>query len=146
LTEEEQQALAFDEMKPSDDGMSYDEWEAMRAVKCIAALKLLRRCPSLFSPFELLNILKTAVGTGTKADASLQLADQLIAAKLNIANGSDPAPVSSTITHADSLLSGFSGKLPYKVKTSSAIGQQMVNAGNTLGNYNNGSLTPVCSP
>jgi hypothetical protein len=42
LTEEEQQALAFDEIKPSDDGMSYDEWEAMRAVKCIAALKLLR--------------------------------------------------------------------------------------------------------
>ena len=34
---------------------------------------------------------------------------------LNIANGSDPTPVSSTITHADSLLSAFSGKLPYKV-------------------------------
>jgi hypothetical protein len=99
-----------------------------------------------YSKTQLLTILKTSVGAGTKADASLQLADQLIAAKLNIANGSDPAPVSSTITHADSLLSGFSGTLPYKVKTSSAIGQQMVNDGKTLDNYNNGSLTPVCSP
>ena len=53
LTEEEQQALAFDEIEPSDDGMSYDEWEAVRIVKCIAALKLMRRCPPLFSPFAL---------------------------------------------------------------------------------------------
>jgi hypothetical protein len=75
-----------------------------------------------YTKTELLKILKTAVGTGTKADASLQLADQLIAAKLNIANGSDPAPVSSTITHADSLFSAFTGKLPYKVKTTSTSG------------------------
>ena len=68
-----------------------------------------------YSQTELLNILNTRVGSGPKADASLILADQLIAAKLNIANGSDPAPVSSTITDADSLLSAFSDKLPYKV-------------------------------
>src|SRR5262249_42946933 len=42
-----------------------------------------------------------------RGDASLILADQLIAAKLNIANGSDPAPVSATIADADSLLSQF---------------------------------------
>jgi len=99
-----------------------------------------------YTKTQLVTILKTAVGTGTKADASLILADQLIATKLNIANGSDPAPVSSTITHADSLLSGFAGKLPYKVKTSSVSGQKMVNDANTLTRYNNGSLTPVCSP
>jgi hypothetical protein len=69
----------------------------------------------------------------------------LIAAKLNIANGSDPTPVSSTLTHADSLLSMFSGKLPYHVKLSSAIGQMMVSDANTLDNYNNGALTPGCS-
>jgi hypothetical protein len=73
------------------------------------------------------------------------LAVQLIAAKLNIAAGSDPTPVSSTITHADSLLSGFSGKLPYHVAPSSAIGQMMVSDANTLNNYNNGLLTPGCS-
>jgi hypothetical protein len=74
------------------------------------------------------------------------LAVQLIAAKLNIANGSDPAPVSSTIAHADTLLSMFSGKLPYKVKPTSATGQMMVNDGKTLDAYNNGLLTPGCSP
>jgi hypothetical protein len=90
---------------------------------------------------ELLAIL----GTPSGGDASIILAKQLIAAKLNIANGSDPTPISSTITHADSLLSMFSGKLPYHVSPSSMIGQQMVNDGKTLDNYNNGRLTPGCS-
>jgi hypothetical protein len=91
---------------------------------------------------ELLAILNTP----SRGDASIILAKQLIAAKLNIANGSDPTPISSTITHADSLLSMFSGKLPYHVKPSSAIGQMMVSDANTLDNYNNGLLTPGCSP
>ncbi len=90
---------------------------------------------------ELLAILNSPAG----GDASLILAVQLIAAKLNIANGSDPAPVSSTITHADSLLSGFSGKLPYNVKPGSATGHMMASDANTLKNYNTGLLTPGCS-
>ena len=94
-----------------------------------------------YTKAELLAILNTPSG----GDASIILAKQLIAAKLNIAAGSDPTPVSSTITHADSLLSGFSGKLPYHVAPSSAIGQMMVSDGNTLDNYNNGLLTPGCS-
>jgi hypothetical protein len=94
-----------------------------------------------YTKMELLNILNTPVG----GDASLNLADQLIAAVLNILNGSDPTPI-STITHADSLLSMFSGKLPYHVRPSSAIGQMMVSDANTLYNYNNGLLTPGCSP
>jgi hypothetical protein len=70
---------------------------------------------------------------------------KLIAAKLNIANGADdPAPVPSTITHADIVLGGFNGKLPYKVKTSSANGQAMVDDAATLESYNNGLLTPGC--
>jgi hypothetical protein len=40
LSENEKQALAFDETAPSDDGMGYDEWEAMRAVKTAAMLQL----------------------------------------------------------------------------------------------------------
>ena len=42
LTENEKQALAFDEIAPSDDGMSYDEWEEIRAVTTAAAFKLTR--------------------------------------------------------------------------------------------------------
>jgi hypothetical protein len=98
-----------------------------------------------YTKTELLTILKTRIGSGPKADASLILADQLIAAKLNIANGADePDPVPSTITNADFLLSGFNGKLPYKVKTSSATGQAMVNDAATLESYNKGLLTTGC--
>src|SRR5262245_47176546 len=79
-------------------------------------------------------------------DASVVLAHQLIAAKLNIANGSNPAPISSAIADADKLLSQFFGKLPYNVSTSSTIGQQMVNDANVLDRYNNGDLTPSCRP
>ena len=94
---------------------------------------------------DLLTILRTPIGTGSKADASLILADQLIAAKLNIANGSDPSPVSATISDADNLLSSFSGKLPYKIKPFSIIGQAMVSDANALNNYNK-LLTPACTP
>ena len=55
-----------------------------------------------YTQTELLTILMTPIGKGTKADASLILADQLIAAKLNIANGADGTPVISTIMNADS--------------------------------------------
>jgi YVTN family beta-propeller protein len=85
--------------------------------------------------------------TPPRGDASLILAQQLIAAKLNIANGSTPAPISSTIADADNLLSQFGGnRLPYNVRTSSAIGQQMVNDANVLDRYNNGDLTSNCTP
>ena len=95
----------------------------------------------IYTKAELLAILNTPSG----GDASIILAKQLIAAKLNIAAGSDPTPIASTIIHADSLLSMFSGKLPYKVKPSSSIGQMMVSDGSTFDNYNNGRLTPGCS-
>ncbi len=95
-----------------------------------------------YTKAELLAILKTS----TQTDASLILVRQLIAAKLNLENGSDPAPVSSTIAHADALLSGFSGKLPYKVKPSSAKGQAMTADAVVLASYNNALLTPGCAP
>jgi hypothetical protein len=95
-----------------------------------------------YTQAELLSIFNTP----TTGDASLVLTHQLIAAKLNVANGSDSAPISSTLADADTLLSGFTGKLPYKVKTSSATGQAMVNDANVLDNYNNGLLTPGCIP
>jgi hypothetical protein len=98
-----------------------------------------------YTKAELLTILRTPVGTGKNADASLILADQLIAAKLNIANGADGTPVTSTITHADSVLSGFSGTLPFHVKPSTMTGQAMVNDAATLESFNKGMLTPGCS-
>jgi hypothetical protein len=90
--------------------------------------------------------LSALFATPPRGDASVILADQLIAAKLNLANDSDPAPINATIAAADALLSGFAGKLPYNVRTSSATGQAMVNHASTLDNYNNGQLTPGCVP
>jgi hypothetical protein len=89
-----------------------------------------------YTKTDLLAILKTPTGSGGSADASVILARQLIAAKLNIANGSDPSPISSTITDADSLLSGFAGKLPYRVNASSLVGQAMIEDARELDHYN----------
>jgi len=96
-----------------------------------------------YTQAELLNILSLPTG-GSPADASLILADQLIAAKLNVANGSDPTPIAATVADADRLLGGFTGKLPYHVSTRSLTGKAMVKDANTLEQYNRGGLTPSC--
>jgi len=95
-----------------------------------------------YTQAELLVILKST----TKADASMILAKQLIAAKLNIAAGSDPAPINTQISQADTLLSGFIGKLPYQIKTKSAIGKQMLDLAAILEQYDLKQLTPNCQP
>jgi hypothetical protein len=81
-----------------------------------------------------------------QGDASLILAYQLIAAKLNIAWGSNPDPIAGIISSADSLLSNYAGKLPYGVKPHSAQGTLMVSAAEALDQYNNMLLTPRCDP
>src|SRR5215471_6050952 len=65
----------------------------------------------------------------------LLLARQLIAAKLNIANGSDPTTIVTTVADADRLLAMFGGKLPYGVTLSSALGQSMVSDRDLLVRY-----------
>lgn len=95
-----------------------------------------------YTQAELLSLFGSAI----KGDASLILAHQLIAAKLNIANGSNLTPISATIADADQLLSSFTGKLPYHVRPSSATGQAMVDDARVLQSYNNGELAPNCTP
>ena len=86
-----------------------------------------------------------ALVPGGGGDASTILAVQLIAAKLNIAAGADPTPISGALLTADSLLGQFAGKLPYNVAPSSPQGQAMVNIAGLLDSYNNGQLTSGCS-
>jgi hypothetical protein len=95
---------------------------------------------------ELITILTTRPGAEGETDVSSIIAHQLIAAKLNLANGSDPAPISSTIADADALLGQFSGKLPYSVKRSLRAGQAMSRDATALSAYNHGELTPGCGP
>jgi len=84
----------------------------------------------------------TAQRSGT--DASLVLARQLIAAKLNLANGSDPTTIGTTVAEADRLLAVSGGKLPYGVRRSSVSGQSMVSDAELLRSYNTGGQTPNC--
>lgn len=93
-----------------------------------------------YSKEELLKLLKDSTST----DASIILARQLIAAKLNIENGSDPTPAEAPIQDADALLSGYNGKLPLKIKPATSTGQTMVQHAAVLDSYNNGLLTPNC--
>jgi hypothetical protein len=88
----------------------------------------------LYSQAEMLAILNSS----SRGDASLILAKQLIAANLNVLAGCEPSQAQPLIFQADELLCQFSpGKLPYDVKTSSAMGQQMVNLAFLLDAYNN---------
>jgi Bacterial Ig domain/Secretion system C-terminal sorting domain len=92
---------------------------------------------------QLLVILNTPVGTGPKADASLILAQQLIAAKLNVANGTQaPASVTGYISSADALIGG--NTIPMKVKPSTALGKMMTAVASSLESFNNGALSTGC--
>jgi hypothetical protein len=90
-----------------------------------------------------MGLLLAILNTPSGGDASIILAKQLIAAKLNIANGSDPTPIAATIATADALLDGC--VLPCHVPPSSTLGMQMTAAAAILDQYNNGQLTPGCS-
>jgi hypothetical protein len=89
-----------------------------------------------YSASELL----TLFGTPVKGDASLSLGHQLMAAKLNVANGADDSDVSLVIENADAWLSTFSGKLPYKVKSGAAA--DAIVWAVALDDFNNGVSGP----
>jgi len=99
-----------------------------------------------YSQAQLLAILKTSPGTGTKSDASLILAYQLIAAKLNLANGSNPCGLADAIAAADALIDGRTIPITPKIRPNSAEGQQMVSLANSLEQFYSGALTPGCTP
>jgi RHS repeat-associated protein len=77
-------------------------------------------------------------------DASRILAAQLIAAKLNVANGSNPAPIADSLSRADLLLGGFAGRLPYGVTPNTPVGSDMVSTARILDDYNSGRMPGSC--
>jgi hypothetical protein len=92
-----------------------------------------------YTEAELITILKTPVA----GDASLILAHQLIAAMLNVANGSKAAPISATITDANGDIGTLT--IPADIAPSSTLGADMVGDASTLDSYNSGTLTPSCT-
>ena len=92
-----------------------------------------------------LNMLVESPGSGEGSDASLILAHQLIAAKLNLAFGSDPGPIVSIIAAADALIDSHTIPIVPRITPSSPVGAQMVALASALNNYNEGLLTPNCA-
>ncbi len=90
----------------------------------------------IYTQAELLGLLSEP----TRGDASLILARQLIAARLNVANGADNSTIAATIAAADTWLGNYAGTLPYDVSPSLPEGQQAVALANTLEQYNDGGL------
>lgn len=91
--------------------------------------------------------LLTFLGNGE--DASLILAQQFIAALLNVANGAVPAAdVSDALADADDWMADYAdadGRLAYGVAPSSAEGQIAVALSEVLDEFNNGLYdTPHC--
>lgn len=81
--------------------------------------------------------------TPPRGDASIILAYQLIAAKLNVANGSPvPSEVADAILDADNAIANRI--IPAGIRTSSTLGQMMTSIAKTLDMYNNKLLTPEC--
>lgn len=85
------------------------------------------------------------LNTPSAGDASLTLAQQLIAAKLNVAKGLDASVVAGVIAQGDAVLAGFTGRLPFNVPQSDTTGQTMANLGTILDSYNQGQLTVGCA-
>jgi hypothetical protein len=96
----------------------------------------------VYTRTQLLPLLRATV----QADASMLLARQLIAATLNTANGSDPRPICAQLAQANGVLTGFPGKLPFRVNVSSAAGRAMIDLSQMLNGYNNGMVTADCVP
>jgi hypothetical protein len=90
---------------------------------------------------QLRTLLKTPVGSRGGADASLILAHQLIAVKLNIASGAPyPSSIQEVIASADDAIGN--GALPIGVMPNSPLGHRMVVAAGILDSYNYVPLEP----
>ncbi len=85
---------------------------------------------------ELLDLLNEP----TSSDASLILAQQLIAARLNVASGAGNSTIAATIAAAKTWLANYAGRLPYDVSPSLPEGQEAVALANTLEQFNDGGL------
>ena len=93
-----------------------------------------------YTKAQLISILNTPA----KGDASVILAKQLIAALLNLANGSNPVPVCNTIADANSALDGCT--VPCGISPKSPTGQAMISDANGLDANDSSQLTTGCTP
>jgi hypothetical protein len=110
--------------------MNHEEEWAPCALSCPLTLGTV-----VYTQAQWLEILAMA----PEGDASLILARQLIAAKLNVCNGADDTPVAADIAAADALIDGSA--IPMGVASGSSLHQQMTALVPNLDDFNNGLLS-----
>lgn len=88
-----------------------------------------------YNAAQLLLILNQPV----QGNGLVSLSQQLIAAKLNVAQGADATPVATTITSADALIAG---RVCPPIGTGALLPAQVSSLVSTLDSYNNGLLGP----
>lgn len=93
-----------------------------------------------YTQAQLLSILKIS----TTGDASVILASAEIATLLSLANGSNPTSICATVADADAAIGNL--LVPANVHSNTALGQRMVSDASSLTSFNNGTLTPGCTP
>lgn len=89
-----------------------------------------------YTDVQLESILRTAVG----GNGLISLAHQLIAAKLNIANGSNPATIQTALTQADALIATLGSQKIPPVGTGYLSPDSVSSLVNLLTQYNEGKL------
>jgi hypothetical protein len=89
------------------------------------------------------NQVETLLQTSEQNDASMYLVHRLIAALLNVANGSKQDPVQTIVNDANVLLG--TARLPQQINPSSAVGQQMLGDGSVLDSYNHNNITTAAA-
>ncbi len=105
-----------------------------------SAVPMMLGTTNSYDDLQLLSIFNSAV----RGDASIILAHQLIAAKLNVANGSPvPVSVANAITDADAAIADL--VIPAGIKSNSSLRSTMISLAAILDDYNNGLLTTDCT-
>jgi len=129
---------SFDvEVEPSECPQTTPFWAGHPGSWPVTTLKL--GCKS-YNAAQLLTMLAYS---GT-SDASMILARELAAVKLNLAHCTDPCPIADVVVQADCAIDCRT--LPADVSPTSALGITMLGLAQTLAEYNEGLLTPRCSP
>jgi hypothetical protein len=93
-----------------------------------------------YTQAQIIDLLRAATGD----DASLIMAFELVAAKLNIANGSDPIAVRNALLAGDRLLADYNIRLPYAIGLDGQAARLMLDNTTVLEFYNSRQLTPIC--
>jgi photosystem II stability/assembly factor-like uncharacterized protein len=119
--------------------LSQGYWKNHSSKWSASALPMMLGTLNSYDQSELLSLFNAA----PRGDASIILAHQLMAAKLNVANGSPvPTVVADAISDADAAIGEL--VIPAGIKAQHPLRATMITLASILDDYNNQLLTPNC--